>query len=345
MSDASDKAAERVADARRRGDVDDLAEALAIDANDLIKRGRTGDARRELDEAAALHHSRGRAYDEARCTQFAATLCRFEGLLEEAQQRSRRALTLVDGKGSIAVSAYAELGEIAFAQRHALEAADAYRSAIAAGESTGLVDSARAALLRKRAAALTAAGQFQDAVADLGVAYELLMRSGDPAGAIRTRIEQATAFQHARRFDEAERLVAQAMEPARQTGDHGALADLYLLLVTNALNGGNGAAAMSAAQAARTEALAASAPTSYMGAAVAISQLADTAGDRLGAYEALATGWATVSDLLGRDVARTAFEPALRALRERWGVAAFDAVKAEYEAKRRQILPQRSADS
>lgn len=345
MTDSPGNAAQRVAEARQRGDADDLAEALALDANDLITRGRIADARRELDEAAELHHRRGRAYDEARCTQFAATLCRFQGHFDEARARCRRALALVDGKGPIAVSAFAELGEIALAEHKPLDAAQAYQSSLDAGDATGLVDPARAALLRKRAAALTAAGRFDDAIRDLESAHDLLVRSGDRAGALRTQIEQATAFQHAGRFNEAERVVEQAIDPARRSGDHAALADLELLLATNALNRGDATAAMAAARAARTEALAANAATSYIAAAVAISRLAEAAGDRVSAYDALATGWATLSDLLGRDLARTTFEPPLRALRERWGSAAFDAVKADYEAKRRKTIAERSTEA
>ena len=167
MNDAGEPSTRRLAEARQRGDVDDIAEALALHANDLLRSARTGEARLELDEAAAIHRARGRVYDEARCTQLAATVCRFEGRLDEAKKRSTRALELSESRGPIAVSAYAELGEIALAEGNSAEAAKAYRAALDAGEGTGLVDSARAALLRKRAAALTAGGQYHDAVGDL----------------------------------------------------------------------------------------------------------------------------------------------------------------------------------
>ena len=49
-------------------------------------------------------------------------------------------------------------------------------------------------------------------------------------------------------------------------------------------------------------------------------------------------GAATMTDLLGRGLARTTFEPTLRALRDRWAAAAFDAIKAEYRAKRGQAI-------
>jgi tetratricopeptide (TPR) repeat protein len=335
MSDPLDASARQLSEARQRGDADDIAEALAHHANHLLQRGHTGDARLELDEAAAIHRARGRVYDQARCTQMAATLCRFEGKLDEANDRSSLALRLTDSTGTIAVSAFAELGEIALAQGKGAEAAQGFQSALDAGIATGLVDSARAALLRKRAMALAAAGRFDEAIRDLAAAHDLLTRLGDRAGAARTLIEQATACRHAGRPDAADAIVQQAMEPAVQAQDHAALADLHLLRSARALDRHDAAAALAAAEIARTHALAANAPTPYVAAAHAIAQLAEAAGDRLRAYEALAVGWATLSDLLGREMARLAFEPALAQMRERAGAAAFDDVKRAYELRRR----------
>src|SRR5207342_1059445 len=97
--------------------------------------------------------------------------------------------------------------------------------------------------------------------------------------AIRTLIEEATAFRHAGLVADAERIASRAMGPANQDGDHAALADLHLLLAAQALDRNDAGAAMSSAQTARAEALAANAPTSYIGAAHAISQLAESTGD------------------------------------------------------------------
>jgi hypothetical protein len=156
-----------------------------------------------------------------------------------------------------------------------------------------------------------------------------LTRAGDRAGATRTLIEEATALRHGGRVSDAEHITGRAVAAARRDGDHAALADVYLLVAAHALDRRDATAAMSAAQSARAEALAANAPTSYIGASHAIAQLAESAGDRL------ATGWVILGDLLGADLARMSFEPKLKELRERWGVAAFDAVKKSYEAQRR----------
>ncbi len=334
MSDTLETSRRRLAEARQGGDTDDVAEALALHANALLQQGQITSAQNELDEAAAIHRARGRVYDDARCTQLAGTLCRFAGRLEEAKKRANRALELSQSKGPIAVSAHAELGEIALAEGNSAEAAKAYRAALDAGEGTGLVDPARAALLRKRAAALTAAGRYQDAMHELETAHDLLMRSGDRATATRTLIEEATALRHAGRPSEAEPIVRRAMDLAGQVDDHAALADLHLLVAARALDRSDAAAAMASAQAAREHALASNAPTSYIGAAHAIAQLAEAAGDRQQAYETLATGWATLADLLGGDIARMSFELKLREMRERWGGPAFDEIKETYEAHR-----------
>ena len=335
MNEVLQASARRLAEARQRGDADDTAELLAVHANDLLRNGRIADARMELDEAAAIHRARGRVYDEARCTQFAGTLCRFEGHLDEARSRCTRTLALCESQGPMAVSACAELGEIALAEGSYLDAAEAYGAALDAGDATALVDPARAAILRKRAVVLTAARRYHDAIRDLETAHDLLTRTGDRAGAIRALIEEATAFRYAGLVADAERIVSRAMGPAKQDGDHAALADLHLLLTAQALDRRDAAAAVRWAQTARAEALAARAPTSYIGAAHAIAQLAESAGDRLGAYEALATGWVTLGDLLGSGLARMSFEPKLKEMREGWGAEAFDEVKKSYEARRR----------
>jgi tetratricopeptide (TPR) repeat protein len=337
MNETLENATRRLIEARQRGDDDDIAEALVLHANALLESGQICAAQNELDEAAAIHGARGRVYDEARCTQLAGTLCRFQGQLDQAKERATRALELSGGEGPIAVSAQAELGEIALAEGRGAEAAAAYLAALDAGERTELAPTARAALLRKRAVALVASQQYAEAVRDLETAHDLLMRAGDRVTATRALIEEATAYRDAGLFVEAERIAHRAMELAERADDHAALADLHLLLAAQALDRRDAAGAMAAAQIARTQALAANAPTSYIGAALTIARLADSAGDRLGAYEALAIGWATLADLLGRDVARAAFEPQLREMRERWGHSTFDEIKKTYEASRKSV--------
>lgn len=334
----STEAERTLLEARRRGDPDEIAEALAVHANALMQEGQLSLARQSLDEAATVHRERGRPYDEARCTQFAATLCRLEGNLSGAYQRVTHAARLAGEANPLAVSVATELGEIALAEGKAQEAAAAYTRAITQGTAAGLIDSAQAALLRKRAIALVRSGRHQEAAQDLDIAYALLVQAGEHSDAIRTLVEQATALQEGGRTTQAEQVITQATQAARQAQDDHALADLCLLQSAQAIQRHAVTQALALAEQARSHALAAVAPVSYLSAAVAIAELADASGDRQTAYESLAVGWVTLADLLGRQAAREAFEPRLLDLRQRWGETSFNEVKTTYETHRRRAL-------
>src|SRR5436189_295546 len=58
----------------------------------------------------------------------------------------------------------------------------------------------------------------------------------------------------------------------------------------------------------------------------------------------LAVGWVTLRDLLGATAARTVFQPRLLALRTRWGLARFAAVKRSYESGQSDQAGDRPAD-
>jgi tetratricopeptide (TPR) repeat protein len=329
MSDKPKGAADRLAEARRLGDPDALAEALVRHANEQLSNGRTEAARQELDEAASIYRARGQAYDEARCLQLAATLCRFEGRLDKARQRATATLALAGTLASIAASAQTELGEIALAERNGAAAVAAFGSAL---DVAGPDDPARASVLRRRATAFILTGKLEEAVRDLDRSAELLAGQGDRASSAQALIEAATALQNGGLAHDAGRFIDRAMGIAAPAEDRAALADLYLLLATREVGRGDIAGAMRSVQMARTHALAARASAPYIGAAVALAQLADQAGDRVAAYGSLAAGWVTLADLVGGDLAKMAFAPRLTELRERWGAAAFDAAKEAYEA-------------
>ena len=331
----STKAEHDLMDARRRADKDDIAEALTVHANELVQQGQIAKARQELDEASKIHHEQGRTYDEARCTQFAATLSRLEGNLVGARERAMRASELAEPDSPIAVSARTELGEIALAEANGDEAEKAYALALAYGRVAGLIESAQAALLRKRAIALAMDNRHSEAVEDLTEAYGLHAKSGEQTEAIRTLVEKASAWQQGGFIAEADQATAEAITEAQKEGDDHALADLYLLRSAQAIERKDVKGAITSAISARDYALAAVAPMSYLGAVVAIAELAEFAGDYLDAYEALGVGWVTLADLLGEEAARGAFEPKLLELRSRIGPERFDKVKATYEAKRR----------
>jgi hypothetical protein len=332
----------RLAEARRNNNVDALAKALTEHADVLVRAGQLDRARAELDEAAAIHRAKGRVYDEARCTHLAATLARLTGDLDGAQQRAEHALKLAEPGTPIAVSALTELAEIASARRDGATAAELYGKALEQGRTAGLIPSAQSALLRKRAGALSTVSRFTEAAADLASARQLLLEAHDDATALRTAIELATALQYAGDGLRSEQVQREAMEQARATSDHHALADLFLLEAARKVAARDVDGALAAARSARAESLEAVAPVSYISAALAISELANSRADHLGAYETLASGWATLSDVMGREAAKEVFEPKLRALREQWGADEFARVKQAYELQRSQKRSERN---
>jgi tetratricopeptide (TPR) repeat protein len=327
-----------LAEARASGNEDALADALARHADASIRSGNFAAARAELDEAAAIHQKHGRTYDQARLTHMAASLSRMAGDIPGARHRAHRALELVAADTPIAVSALTELGEDDTAEGAFTDAADHYAAAISAARSAGLTEIAVATLVRRRAGTLEHLGRYSDAVREFGRASEGFAHGGDLKSAVRVRVEQATAAQAGGDVATAERVASEAQQGAREIGDHLSLADLMLLASAADVQRGDLDAALAGARSARDEALAAVAPQLYASAAIAIARLSERTGDRVGAYGALATGWATLQDLLGSEVAEATFEPELRDMEARWGTATFASVRVEYEAARRAQL-------
>ncbi len=321
-----------VAAARAAGDAPLLADNLLRHADVALRAGRWADASAAVDEATDLHHARGALLEEARCLRLAATLQRLQGHPDVAKVRAQAALQLAASDTSMGAdkdirATYAELGEIALAQSDPQAALDAFDRALADGVG------APAAWSRGRAKAFALAGRFEAAAGDLEAAAFTLESGGDTADALRATVQAATAWQQARRFDRAQLLVDATRPRALATGDEEALAGLALLSATQALEQHDAPAARGFALAAREHALASRAATAYIGAAVALSRIDELAGNLVDAYAALATGWATTGDLIGADLARSAFEPLLQGLRDRCGEAAFSEARKAYERK------------
>jgi tetratricopeptide (TPR) repeat protein len=342
-SDEDGELARRLVAARKSGDADELADALARHADALIKSGDFAAARAELDEAAGIHQKHGRTYDQARLSHMAASLSRMAGDLPGARRRAQRALELVAPDTQIAASALTELGEDDVAEGKFADAADHYTSAITAANAASFADVAVATLYRRRAGVLARIGRHADAVQDLELASERFARGGDLQSALRVRVEQATAAQEGGDSATAQRTADEARRRAEASGDHLALADLNLLASAAAIQRADLGAALAAAHNARQDALVAVAPHLYAAAAIAIAQLSEEQGERVAAYAALANGWATLRDLLGAELARATFEPKLQDMEARWGTAALASIKAEYEAGRRAVLPREQA--
>jgi tetratricopeptide (TPR) repeat protein len=321
--------------ARQHNNSDQLAEALLLHANALIEALQLDQAQEMLNEAANMYCQAGKRDDEAHCHHLMANICRLQGHFEEAKSYAMRSRKIVAPNTLMALAATIELGEIALAQGKASDATDALTQAIAEGIALNQSTNTQANLLRKRAIAWVISNRPQEAVQDADTASNLLVQLGEPETALRVLIEVATALQQREETEASNHLQLKAIDVAERANDHSALADLCLLEATRSIAQRNIPRAMTAAHSARTHALKAVAPLPYINAAVAISQLAEETGDRLAAYEALAVGWVTVSDLLGREVARSMFEPKLLNLRDRWGVQSFSEIRLTYEAQRR----------
>ena len=328
-------------------------DALARQAQALLAQGQPARARQALDDAALAHQQAGRSDTALRCWLLAATLCRLQGQPADAVERAGRALALQGAAtpALLAADLQAEIGEIALAQGRAGAAVAAFAAALARLDDlpagSAQPEARRRGWLHHHARAAVAAGQGDLALQDLEALQDICRQAGDADAARRAAVERATVLQQLGRDAQAmqavselegdiARLAAEAALPAeRQQALAADRADLHLLRCTDALRQGDGAAALAQARAAREQALAGRSATGYIGAALAISRLADAAGDRPAAYATLATGWATLGDLLGPTLARAAFAPPLQALRQAWGAAAFDAVKQEHDRRRR----------
>lgn len=335
---AMEPTAAQLAEARRRNDPERLASALTDHANSLIKDGKITAARAMLDEAAAINHRLQKIYDEARCTHLAATLCRMEGNLAEALKRVQRADALADPGTPVAVSVATEYAEIALQEKDSLRAAAAYKKAFDEGQIAGLTDTAKASLLRKRANALVMSAHLMDAAADLDSAYILLSQAGDKTNAVRTLIEKATTLHQGGYHEAVQETLHNAFREARASKDDHALSDLHMVEATIAIERKNLSAALDAAMAAREHALIAIAPLSYVAAAIAIADIHEASKNHLAAYASLASGWATVSDLLGQEASKGLFENKMLALRESWGSEKFKQIKESYENQRRATM-------
>ncbi|GAA0918503.1 hypothetical protein GCM10009557_89910 [Virgisporangium ochraceum] len=112
-------------------------------------------------------------------------------------------------------------------------------------------------------------------------------------------------------------------------------ADLAFLAATRALDERDLPRALAEIRSARRHALDGRAVLPYIAAAVAESAVAELIGDDVAAYGSLATGYATVGDVVGKELSASTFEGPLVRLRERWGHDRFARAKRAYEDRRR----------
>jgi tetratricopeptide (TPR) repeat protein len=308
----------------------------------LIPQGNWQAAAAALEQAAGLHANAGRAYDEARCLQLAATLRRSAGDLEQARLLNQRAAAVAPGDAPLAVSILAEQAETAFAEGRYPAAVSAWATALDQGRQAGLKADGLSAMLRRRAAAFLALDQVASANSDFDQAYQLLEAAHGGETAAFVRVEQANGLWQYGHLDAAEQAIAATESglDGESTGPH-LLAELLVLRSRLARGAGRMDTAAEYARRAREAALQAVAPLSYFAAGVELAEALQAQGDYTGAYGTLATTWATLSDVLGREVARSWVEPCLAAYNVVWGDLAFQQARSEYEAQRRAATERR----
>ncbi|GLQ89928.1 tetratricopeptide repeat protein [Dyella flagellata] len=333
---------QRLLYARRQKRPGPLAVALTEHADQLSRQGQLSEARTLLDEAAALHRQLRHAYDEVRCLHLAATLSRFVGDLDGSRERATRALQQAQAHTPEAASSAAELAESWNTCGDAEQSARYWLIAIEHAEAAGALPGPLAGMYRRCAMSLAGSAQWHAAMDALAKARALYLGQDDKANALRTLIETTTAWVAQDKLGDAYHHWDQSWSEAQAISDLPAQADLLLIQASLHLKSGEHEAARKTTAKARQAALDANMPVNYVTTSLMLAELAEHAQDLEASYAALATGWATLGNLLGREVAAESFRPHLQALRERLGEARFAEVKHRYEAKRRE---QRAAAS
>jgi hypothetical protein len=308
------------------------ADALVRQATTLASEGRLADAARLYEQAAGVHRRAHRTEDEAWCLALLAQSRRLAGDLHGAHVAVGRARRLARAGGRAAVAAATEKAEVDAAQ------GDFDGAVLALDDAISWHEVAPPALLRRRAMLNVGRGRAADADADFAEAARLLEATGEGASARRVLVERATALHNLGGGPALRAALAEARERADAAGDHSASGDLDLLEAAAAVADHRLGDAEMLTLRARERALAAVEPVLYVGATLALSELAEIRGDFVSAYEALAVGWATLGDLVGKGAAAEVFRPRMEGLEARLGAPAFAAARTSYEERRRREL-------
>ena len=278
------------------------------------------------EEAATLHGQAGRTADQALALQLAAALKWAAGDTESSRVLSQRAARIAPENLPITVASLASQAEAAAAQGHYRRAADIFGASLENARAARLPPASQIALLRRRGACRIADGDYAAADTDFAAATDLAL----PRIAAFLRTEQARLLLDAGQADAAARVL-----PEPDLSDPQLLAEIEAQKARLARATGDVEAMRQHASAARSAALVAVAPVPYFTASVELAEAFDLLGRRTEAYTIMTTAWATLSDLLGSNVARSWIEPCLIALQLRWGDAQFSAVKQAHDARRR----------
>lgn len=211
------------------------------------------------------------------------------------------------------------------------------RRAVAWAETAGDDDLAAAAHA-ELGESLIRLGRVAEGAAAYGIAAD---RATSERQSAAFRRMESFAAQPRPDMTDAARLLRDAQQAVEAAGiaTQDAAIDLAFVAATAALDGHDLPRALAEVRAARQLALQRSAVLPYIAAAVAESAIAEIGGDDRAAYGSLATGYATLGDVVGKRLSAATFEGPLVRLRERWGPPRFARAKAAYERERRRVGP------
>lgn len=317
---------------------DDQAYGLMQSAVSLISEGRWKEASHSLAQAAALHASADRPYDEARCLQLAATLQRSAGDTARARELARGAVQNKPPDSQLALSIEAERAETEFAESRYEAAVVHLTSAIGRARQAQLKPEGLSALLRRRGAANIALSRISEADMDFAEAARLLAAGDQNELPAFVRLEQAELLLNDGYAREADPVIATLAQTLPQAASPHLSAEMLAVQSHLARAAGRVREAADLAASARKHALQAVAPLSYFKASVSLAESLQELNELERAYGIYATTWVTLSDVVGKDVARSWVEPCLLVFQMRWGTEAFEQAKRGYEERRRQAM-------
>lgn len=318
--------------------LDDHAYALMQSALAHIPEARWAEAADALEQAAALHEQAGRDYDRARCLQLAATMRRYTGDLDQAGDLIEQAHSIALESQPLAVSMAAERAETALAQQRYDEAIESWTTAIDKGRDGHLTAESLSTLFRRRAFTYLELSEFDSANKDFDEVISLLKSSADENAAGFARLEQVRLLWEHGALELAEQILNEFQKETGEPADAHLKSEWLLQRSRLARTAGEMDLALESALRSRDAALEAVAPLSYFGASTELAETLQAKGDFAGAYGALSTAWATLSDLLGKETASTWIGPCLTAYQLKWGNEVFAKAKSDYETKRRAEL-------
>ncbi|MFO1119687.1 MAG: hypothetical protein U1E38_06120 [Rhodospirillales bacterium] len=310
-----------------------LAESLEALAAKALQTAELRVAANALEEAGALWLALGRMDRAGASLLLAASSCRLAGDAQGARRALERGLA-ADIPERLRDGFATEECEQALAQGQGERALECF-TRLLARLSGGVEPMVEAQLLERRAAAALASKDPPKAAVDLLRAATLYSAGGALADGEAAALGAAAVLAEVD-TDAAERVVSQIFTTPPIDG--GAAARRGLVAGRVALRAGKPALALERLDGARQGALDCRDPISYLAAAVEGSQAAEVCGLCAVAYARLATAWGTLSDLVGHDATGELLRPALTALRERLGAAAFAEAKATYEAERQRFV-------